>query len=242
MGSLIVSGRRWQAMYKIRRPPGQNFFCSLSQSCFRRGVIRLLGSSFRRLRYILDSGIKVNFVNFSRLCCTSLQGRIGLVFTIVGWHQMIWAVVRVRSVTRKSVSSFVAYGVFHKLLKLILSRFVVFRTLFKNRKELEVKLLKKRKRSGQRWRLRCQREFSDEVKVTENSQAGDHESAHRRPRRSTGGPVCVSLRGRRLKGKGKGVLGARETRGAREEGGRETPARRPLFFSFLTSTRRMLKS
>ena len=28
-----------------------------------------------------------------------------------------------------------------------------------------------------------------------------------------------SLRGRRLKGKGKGVLGARETRGAREEGG-----------------------
>ena len=27
-----------------------------------------------------------------------------------------------------------------------------------------------------------------------------------------------SLRGRRLKGKGKGVLGARETRGAREEG------------------------
>ena len=64
---------------------------------------------------------------------------------------------------------------------------------------------------------------------------------------------------------GKGVLGARETRGAREEGfpasrglsrrgknetsasreeegGRETPARKPLFFSFLTSTRRMLKS
>ena len=30
---------------------------------------------------------------------------------------------------------------------------------------------------------------------------------------------CVaSLRGRRLKGKGKGVLGARETRGTREEG------------------------
>ena len=29
------------------------------------------------------------------------------------------------------------------------------------------------------------------------------------------------LRGWRLKGKGKGVLGARETRGAREEGGRE---------------------
>ena len=101
--------------------------------------------------------------------------------------------VRVRSVTRKSVSSFVAYGVFHRLLKLFLSRFVVFRTLFKNRKELEVKLLKKRKRSGQRWRLRCQREFSDKVKVrtqlrTENSQAG--ESAHRRLRRSTGGPVC----------------------------------------------------
>ena len=30
-----------------------------------------------------------------------------------------------------------------------------------------------------------------------------------------------SLRGRRLKGKGQGVLGARETRGAREEGGKE---------------------
>ena len=46
---------------------------------------------------------------------------------------------------------------------------------------------------------------------------------------------------RRLKGNGKGalgkgVLGARETQGAREEGGRETPARKPLFFSFLTST------
>ena len=36
-----------------------------------------------------------------------------------------------------------------------------------------------------------------------------------------------SLRGRRLKGKGKGVFGARETRGAREERGRETPARGP---------------
>jgi len=31
-----------------------------------------------------------------------------------------------------------------------------------------------------------------------------------------------SLRGRRLKGKGKGVLGARETRGARDEGRKET--------------------
>jgi len=29
--------------------------------------LRVVGSSFRRLRYILDSGIKVNF---SRLCCT----------------------------------------------------------------------------------------------------------------------------------------------------------------------------
>ena len=41
---------------------------------------------------------------------------------------------------------------------------------------------------------------------------------------------------------GKGVLGKRETRGARKEGGRETPARKPLFFPLLTSTRRMLKS
>ena len=58
--------------------------------------------------------------------------------------------------------------------------------------------------------------------------------------------VQSSLRGR-LKGKGKGILGARETREAREEGGKETPAGRPLYFSrktssFLTSTRRMLKS
>ena len=61
------------------------------------------------------------------------------------------------------------------------------------------------------------------------------------------GLYLTSLRGRRLKGKGKGVLGkgvlgARETQGAREEGGRETPARKPLFFLLLTSTRRMLKS
>ena len=33
--------------------------------------------------------------------------------------------------------------------------------------------------------------------------------------------TVTSLRGRRVKGKGKGVLGARKTRGAREEGGRE---------------------
>ena len=43
-----------------------------------------------------------------------------------------------------------------------------------------------------------------------------------------------SPRGRRLKGKGEGVLGATETRGVRQEGGKETPARRPLYFSFLT--------
>ena len=47
------------------------------------------------------------------------------------------------------------------------------------------------------------------------------------------------LRGWRLKGKGKGVLGARETRGAREEGGKETPARRPLYFSFLNGLSRL---
>ena len=34
-----------------------------------------------------------------------------------------------------------------------------------------------------------------------------------------------SLRGRRMKGKGKGVLSARETREAREEGRRKTSAR-----------------
>ena len=37
-----------------------------------------------------------------------------------------------------------------------------------------------------------------------------------------------SLRGRRLKGKGKGARGKREGR-ARREGGRERPARKPLF-------------
>ena len=36
-----------------------------------------------------------------------------------------------------------------------------------------------------------------------------------------------SLSGRRLKGKGKGVLGARETRGSREEGEKETAFLRP---------------
>ena len=35
--------------------------------------------------------------------------------------------------------------------------------------------------------------------------------------------LLCSLRGRCLKGKGKEVLGARETRGAREEGGRRLP-------------------
>ena len=47
-------------------------------------------------------------------------------------------------------------------------------------------------------------------------------------------PDGISLRGRPLKGRGKGVLGARETRGAREEGGREgvsfPPPRAPLAF------------
>ena len=49
------------------------------------------------------------------------------------------------------------------------------------------------------------------------------------------GSSMTSLRGRRLKRKGKGVSGAREMRGpdpgagAGEEGGKETPARRPLF-------------
>ena len=34
--------------------------------------------------------------------------------------------------------------------------------------------------------------------------------------------VIASLRGKRLKGKEKGLLGARETQGAQEEGGKET--------------------
>ena len=51
----------------------------------------------------------------------------------------------------------------------------------------------------------------------------------------------ISLRGRRLKVKGKGVLGARERRG--ERGGRKGNAREEtIVFSFLTSTGRMLKS
>ena len=39
------------------------------------------------------------------------------------------------------------------------------------------------------------------------------------------------MRGRRLKGEGKGVLGARETRGAREEGGK-TNTNIPMFLFF----------
>ena len=48
------------------------------------------------------------------------------------------------------------------------------------------------------------------------------------------GKLGNNLRGRRLKGKGKGILGARETQGAREEGGKETPSSRPLYFSFFS--------
>ena len=43
--------------------------------------------------------------------------------------------------------------------------------------------------------------------------------------------LTPSRAGGRLKGKGKEVLGARETPGAREEGRNETPARRTLYFS-----------
>ena len=50
----------------------------------------------------------------------------------------------------------------------------------------------------------------------------------------------ISLRGR--EGKEKGIFGAIETRGAHEEGERETPAKRPLFFTLYTSNKRMLKS
>ena len=39
--SLIVSGRRWQVMYEIRRPPGQNFFCSLSPSLITKIICGL---------------------------------------------------------------------------------------------------------------------------------------------------------------------------------------------------------
>ena len=52
-------------------------------------------------------------------------------------------------------------------------------------------------------------------------------------------PIYTSLRGGHLKGKGKEVLGATVTPEARKEGGKETPAMRLLYFSFLTSTRRM---
>ena len=44
-------------------------------------------------------------------------------------------------------------------------------------------------------------------------------------------PQIVSLRGGRLKGKGNGVVGAREMRGVHEGGGRDTPARRLMFFA-----------
>ena len=41
-----------------------------------------------------------------------------------------------------------------------------------------------------------------------------------------------SLRGRRMKGKGKRVLGARETRGAREEGGKDACQENIVFLVF----------
>ena len=47
---------------------------------------------------------------------------------------------------------------------------------------------------------------------------GDAEISHYKTSRKSG-KHCNSLRGKHLKGKGKGVSGARETRGAREEGG-----------------------
>ena len=43
-------------------------------------------------------------------------------------------------------------------------------------------------------------------------------------------------------GKGSFRRGRNARAGGREEGGKETPVRRLLHFSFLTSTRRMLKS
>ena len=47
-----------------------------------------------------------------------------------------------------------------------------------------------------------------------------------------------NLRSRRLKGKGKRILGAKEMQGAREEGGKETPSSRPLYFSFFFNIHR----
>ena len=75
--------------------------------------------------------------------------------------------------------------------------------------------------------------FSDQKDDTLLYRRGDAEISHYKASRKSG-KYCKSLRGRRLKGKGKGVSGARETGGVRKGGGRETPARRPLFFSFLT--------
>lgn len=44
----------------------------------------------------------------------------------------------------------------------------------------------------------------------------------------------ISVRGR--EGKEKGIFGARETRGAHEEGERETPAKRPLLSRYTHPT------
>ena len=59
--------------------------------------------------------------------------------------------------------------------------------------------------------------FSDQKDDTLLYPRGDAEISHYKASRKSG-KYCNSLRGRRLKGKGKGVSGARETGGAREGG------------------------
>ena len=74
--------------------------------------------------------------------------------------------------------------------------------------------------------------FSDQKDDTLLYPRGDAEISHYKANRKSG-KYYNSLRGRRLKGKGKGVSGARETGGARD-GGRagNTCKKTIIFFGF----------
>ena len=140
--SLLSSWRRFH-VFESSHPSFRRtvFLGAPLFSSWRRYGLMSFGSSFSRLRCILESGIKVNF---SRLCCTSLAYKVEFDWFLQLLGDIKWSELWFAFSNPKICQFIVADGVFHKL-KLILSRFVVCRTLSKNRKELEVKLLKKRK-------------------------------------------------------------------------------------------------
>ena len=109
---------------------------------FAMGLCRRCVSvaSFLCLRVVdcttyLTAVLKSTFPAFARAQLTR-SNSIGFYYSWVTSHDL--------SCGLRSVEN-LSDGVFHKLYKLILSPFVVCRTLSKNLKELEVKLLKERK-------------------------------------------------------------------------------------------------